>query len=80
MNEKILIEENKKLKQQIEKQKEKIHELKEQVALLELLHFGPKSEKRTKHDEQQARLFNEAEDAAFKQDDPDAREVAIETI
>jgi len=42
-------------------------QLREQVHLLQTLHFGTKSEKITDEDQRQARLFNEAEDAAFDQ-------------
>ena len=42
-------------------------QLKEQVHLLQKLHFGTKSEKLTAEDKRQAGLFNEAEDGAFDQ-------------
>jgi transposase len=57
-----------------------IRELSNKVSLLEILHFGPKSEKWTKQDETQAFLFNEAEDETFKQCDPDQMNAVIETI
>lgn len=47
---------------------------------MEILHFGPKSEKWTVFDEQQALLFNEAEDEAFKQQDEVQVKAVIETI
>lgn len=42
--------------------------LEEQNRLWQLLHFGPKSEKLTKEDGKYARLFDEAEDEAFRQE------------
>jgi len=56
-----------------------IRELKDKIAILELLHFGPKSEKWTEQDELQARLFNEAEDEAFLQSDEEKQQAVIET-
>ncbi len=47
--------------------KERNSYLEEQVRLLNLLHFGPKSEKWTETDHLYAAMFNEAEDEAFKQ-------------
>jgi transposase len=46
-----------------------IEELRAKIAVLEILHFGTKSEKWTPEDERQGRLFNEAEEDAFKQGD-----------
>ena len=58
-----------------------IKELKEKVTLLEILHFGPKSEKLTKEDERQALLFDEAEDEAFRQaDDAEDENKTTETL
>ena len=56
-----------------------IEELKSKVAVLEILHFGTKSEKWTSEDERQGRLFNEAEEDAFKQDDSQPEEKRAET-
>jgi len=56
-----------------------IAELKEKVALLEILHFGPKSEKWTKDDERQGLLFNEAEDEAFRQTEATGAKSGVET-
>lgn len=71
-----LLEENAKLKEIIGVQEKEIvltrnmvAELKEQVHLLQALHFGIKSEKLTKEDKKQASLFNEAEDSAFAQEE-----------
>ena len=47
----------------------KVAELQEKVTLLELLHFGPTSEKMSAEDIRQSRLFNEAEDEVFGQND-----------
>jgi transposase len=47
--------------------KNRVRELEELVRLLQLLHFGAKSEKLTAEDKRQAALFNEAEDSAFEQ-------------
>ena len=47
-----------------------ILKLEEQIKLLQYLHFDSKSEKLNKEDERTGALFNEAEDSAFKQDDP----------
>ena len=55
-----------------------IIELKEKVAILEILHFGPKSEKWTRTDDRQALLFNEAEDAAFRQTDEEGEKSGVE--
>lgn len=57
-----------------------VTELREQVTLLELLHFGPKSEKLTAEDARQARLFNEAEDGAFAQADEEQIAAVQETV
>ena len=53
--------------------------LQDQVRLLQYLHFGAKSEKLTKEDKKQARLFNEAEDAAFEQSDAEQEAAVVET-
>ena len=53
--------------------------LEEQVSLLQLLHFGTKSEKMTSEDKKTASLFNEAEDAAFKQQNEEEEEKVTET-
>ena len=67
MSNEVLLKEIAELKEIIKKQDNKINELEEKVNLLQLLHFGTKSEKITKEDKEQASLFNEAEDAAFEQ-------------
>ena len=59
---------------------QKVAELQEQVTLLELLHFGPTSEKLTAEDARQSRLFNEAEDGAFDQKDEEQIAAVKETI
>jgi transposase len=64
----------------LEEKEAVISKLSEKVKLLEILHFGPKSEKWTKYDDQQARLFNEAEDGAFKQNDVAMQKAVVETI
>jgi transposase len=83
VNAAALREENKKLREILEEKEAVIAEkdkqlseiqnhvqvLEEKVTLLEILHFGPKSEKWTEEDKRQALLFNEAEDAAFEQVD-----------
>lgn len=79
MTNESLLEENKKLKRQLEEKNSVIRELEEKISLLEILHFGPKSEKWTIDDEWQARLFNEAEDEAFKQNDVLKQQAVIET-
>ena len=56
-----------------------INALKEKVAILEILHFGPKSEKWTGSDDRQASLFNEAEDGAFRQTDEEGEKSGVET-
>ncbi len=53
--------------QQLREREREIQQLQERVRLLQLLHFGPKSEKRTGMDDRTALLFNEAEDTAFPQ-------------
>ena len=58
----------------------KVAELQEQVTLLELLHFGPTSEKSSVEDTRQSRLFNEAEDGAFDQKDEEQIAAAKETV
>lgn len=54
--------------------------LQEQVAKLNLLHFGTKSEKITPEDKKQASLFNEAEDNAFAQKDEEQEASIVETV
>lgn len=63
----------------ITEKKARITELEEKVAILEILHYGPKSEKWTKDDERQAVLFNEAEDDAFRQADELGEKSGVET-
>ena len=58
----------------------KIAELQEQVILLELLHFGPTSEKLSTEDKRQSSLFNEAEDGAFDQKDEEQIAAVQETV
>jgi transposase len=55
-----------------------VDELKEKVAILEILHFGPKSEKWSGIDDRQATLFNEAEDDAFRQTDETGEKSGVE--
>src|SRR4030042_391905 len=55
-----------------------ILELKEKVSLLEILHFGPKSEKWTRTDDRQALVFNEGEDDAFRQTDEEGEKSGVE--
>ncbi|MBN1575499.1 MAG: IS66 family transposase, partial [Chitinispirillaceae bacterium] len=57
-----------------------IRELSAKVTILEILHYGPKSEKWTKDDERQSLLFNEADDEAFRQADGARMNGVIETI
>ncbi|MDC7124195.1 MAG: IS66 family transposase [Spirochaetales bacterium] len=76
MSTETLLKENAELKQIINNQSNQIAELKEQVYILQMLHFGAKSEKLTKEDKKQASLFNEAEDAVFEQ----KVEIETETI
>ena len=91
MNEASLREENKKLYKLLEEKESQFHlllkekdskisELEEKVALLEILHFGPKTEKWTKEGDRQALLFNEAEDEAFNQVDETGEKSAVQTI
>ena len=80
MTKELLLEENLKLKDLLKEKNDLIRDLSAKVSLLEILHFGPKSEKWTKHDDQQARLFNEAEDEAFKQNDTEQQKAVVETI
>lgn len=80
MNEAVLREENRKLKEHIARQDVKIVKLEEQVKLLQYLHFGTKSEKLTNEDARNGLLFNEAEDTAFRQNDPVQMEQAKKTI
>lgn len=63
---------------QIAESKALIIELKEKVAILEILHYGPKSEKWTRTDDRQALLFNEAEDDAFRQTDEEGEKSGVE--
>ena len=60
---------NAELKTQYTDLEKKVAELQEKVTLLELLHFGPTSEKLSAEDIRQSRLFNEAEDGVFGQND-----------
>jgi transposase len=55
------------LKKELKAKDEQIAELKNMVSLLQILHFGPKSERLTYEDERQGKLFNEAEEEVFKQ-------------
>ncbi len=80
MNGSGLIKENKKLKEIISKKDIHIAKLEQQVNLLQLLHFGTKSEKMTSEDKKTAPLFNEAEDAAFDQQNEEEQEKVKETI
>ena len=57
-----------------------VAELQEHVTLLELLHFGPTSEKLSAEDTRQSRLFNEAEDGAFDQKDEEQIAAVQETV
>jgi transposase len=79
MSDQALAEENIRLKEHIQKQDLLIQELQEQVRLLQFLHYGAKSEKLTKEDTRQSRLFNEAEDAAFDQADAEQEEAVVES-
>jgi len=63
---------------QLSEMKNHVQVLEEKVTLLEILHFGPKSEKWTEEDKRQALLFNEAEDAAFKQTDETCEKSGVE--
>jgi transposase len=71
---------NAELKSQHTDLEEKVAQLQEQVTLLELLHFGPTSEKLTAEDTRQSGLFNEAEDGAFDQKDEEQIAAVQETI
>jgi transposase len=78
---------NGQLLEQYEKQKKHtsdlekvVAELREKVSLLEVLHFGPTSEKRGAEDTRQSRIFNEAEDGAFNQTDEHQIDAAKETV
>jgi len=80
-----LLEENKKLRNLLEEKDKHLSEmeshvkrLEEKVTLLEILHYGPKSEKWTEEDKRQALLFNEAEDAAFEQVDETGEKSGVE--
>lgn len=79
MNTTALREENESLRLQLKEKDDLIGELKEKVALLEILHFGPKTEKWTREDDRQALLFNEAEDEAFRQTDEEGKKSGVET-
>jgi transposase len=70
---------NKNLNDTKSKLQTKVQELERLVATLQILHFGPKSEKLDPEDKTQARLFNEAEDGSFSQNDPEQIESATET-
>ncbi len=70
------------MRDEIERLKKENAQLKEHVHMLQMLHFGAKSEKLTKEDKKQASLFNEAEDSAFEQQDEietETREVKAHT-
>ncbi|WP_020614700.1 IS66 family transposase [Sediminispirochaeta bajacaliforniensis] len=70
------------LQEEIARLKHENQKLREQVGLLQLLHFGTKTEKFTKEDKNQASLFNEAEDSAFEQKEgiePETRKVKAYT-
>lgn len=54
--------------------------LQEQVDRLQLLHFGPKSEKMTAEDKRTQSLFNEAEDTAFRQNDENEIKKVTESV
>ena len=71
---------NVELKTQHTHLEQQVVELQEQVTLLELLHFGPKSEKLSAEDTRQSRLFNEAEEGAFNQQDDEQIAAAKETV
>ena len=69
-----IVQENEELKAHIREKEREISSLREknqlleeQVKLLQALHFGPQTERFTSEDKRQERLFNEAEDEAFKQ-------------
>jgi len=80
-NETIALEStNDELKTQRTDLEKKVAELQEQVTLLELLHFGPTSEKRNTEDARQSHLFNEAEDGAFDQKDEEQIAAVKETV
>lgn len=66
-----IAEETTSLKKRIRDLELENHKLAEKVRLLQALHFGPSSEKLTKEDKKQASLFNEAEDSAFEQKEPE---------
>ena len=57
-----------------------VAELQEKVTLLELLHFGPTSEKMSAEDIRQSQLFNEAEDGVFGQKDEEQIAAVEQTI
>jgi len=80
MNGEGLVKENIQLKKIISKKDIHIAKLEQQVKLLQLLHFGTKSEKVTSEDKKTASLFNEAEDNAFKQQNKEEQEKATEII
>src|SRR4030042_4413230 len=75
----ILREEIESLRLQLKEKDDLIRDLKEKVVLLEILHYGPKSEKWTQADDRQALLFNEAEDSAFRQTDEEGEKSGVET-
>jgi transposase len=76
----MIEKENILLKTQLQERDDLIEQLREKVRLLELLHFGSKSEKLTSEDKKQEALFNEAEDSAFDQQDEESKQAVIETI
>jgi len=80
MNGEGLVKENIQLKKIISKKDIHIAKLEQQVKLLQLLHFGTKSEKMTSEDKKTSSLFNEAEDAAFQQKNEEEQEKVTETI
>lgn len=86
MDNELLQEEIRILKEKVEQLESSVAYLRldnqkkdELIKILRILHFGTKSEKRTKEDTQTATLFNEAEDTAFKQDDEAQQELVKET-
>jgi len=67
------------LRQQSDRLTVQVIKLQEQVKLLQLLHFGYKSEKMTIEDKRTQSLFNEAEDTAFGQQNEEEQNKVIET-
>lgn len=87
MSDAVLLEENKRLKQKIADMESNIADLTldnikltDQVRVLQLLHFGPKSEKMTSIDNLTTPLFNEAEDNAFRQNDIEQEQLVTDTV